>query len=114
MHFFDYTLPEHLIAQHPAAERDAAKLLVVRRAARSIHHHVFRDLPDLLAPGDLVVLNDTKVLPARLVGRREQTGGKWEGLFLRTTEDGLWEMLSQTRGYPAIGTPFVTDTNFRL
>jgi S-adenosylmethionine:tRNA ribosyltransferase-isomerase len=114
MHFFDYHLPEHLIAQHPAAERDAARLLVVRRDTRAIEHRVFRDLPDLLAPGDLLVLNDTRVLPARLVGRRESTGGKWEGLFLRTTEGGLWEMLSQTRGYPEVGTAFVTDTNLRL
>jgi S-adenosylmethionine:tRNA ribosyltransferase-isomerase len=114
MSFFDYHLPEHLIAQHPAAERDAARLLVVRRAPRAIEHRTFRDLPDLLAPGDLVVLNDTKVLPARLVGRREGTGGKWESLFLRTTESGLWEMLAQTRGYPELGTAFVTDTNLRL
>src|SRR5262249_15769425 len=64
----------------------------------SLHHHVFRDLPDLLAPGDLLVLNDTRVLPARLLGRRQRTGGKWEGLFLRQTADGLWELLCQTRG----------------
>jgi len=114
MHFFDYHLPEHLIAQHPAAERDAARLLVVRRDTRTIAHRTFRDLPDLLSPGDLVVLNDTRVLPARLVGRRQSTGGKWEGLFLRTTESGWWEMLAQTRGYPEIGTAFVTDTNLQL
>ena len=111
---FDYALPEHLIAQRPAAERDAARLLVVRRDTRTIHHHVFRDLPDLLTPGDLVVLNDTRVLPARLVGRREATGGKWEALFLRTAESGRWEMLAQTRGYPELGTAFVTDTGLRL
>src|SRR5947209_17369734 len=114
MPFFDYHLPEHLIAQHPAAERDGARLLVVRRDTRSISHHTFRDLPNLLAPGDLVVLNDTRVLPARLIGRRESTGGKWEGLFLRVAEGGLWEMLAQTRGYPEVGTVFVTDTNLRL
>ena len=114
MPFFDYHLPEHLIAQHPAAERDAARLLVVRRDTRAIQHHTFRDLPDLLAPGDLVVLNDTRVLPARLIGRRESTGGKWEGLFLRVAAGGRWEMLAQTRGYPEVGTAFVTDTNLRL
>lgn len=89
-------------------------MLVVRRNTASIAHYTFRDLPDLLAPGDLVVLNDTRVLPARLIGRREHTGGKWEGLFLRTTDSGLWEMLSQTRGYPEVGTAFVTDTGLRL
>lgn len=114
MPFFDYHLPEHLIAQHPAAERDSARLLVVRRDAQTIRHHTFRDLPDLLRPGDLVVLNDTRVLPARVVGRRESTGGKWEGLFLRTAEGGRWEMLAQTRSYPEPGAVFVTDTGLRL
>src|SRR5262249_55863491 len=57
-----------------------------------------RDLPDLLTPGDLLVLNDSRVLPARLLGRRVRTGGKWEGLFLRALPDGTWELLCQTRG----------------
>jgi S-adenosylmethionine:tRNA ribosyltransferase-isomerase len=94
----DYPLPEHLIAQEPASPRDASRLMVVRRADGSLAHHVFRDLPDLLAPGDLLILNDTRVLPARLIGRRESTGGKWEGLFLGAAADGSWEMLCQTRG----------------
>ena len=105
--FFDYDLPDRLIAQHPAARRDESRLLVVRRATGELAHHVFRDLPDLLAPGDIVVLNDTRVLPARVVGRREATGGKWEGLFLRQTEAGLWEMLAQTRGYAPVGERFI-------
>ncbi len=102
-HFFDYILPEHLIAQQPAERRDESRLLVVRREAGTLEHHHFRDLPALLAAGDLLVLNDTKVLPARLVGRREQTGGKWEGLFLRGTASGLWELLAQTRGFTTPG-----------
>ncbi len=113
MHFFDYHLPEHLIAQHPAGWRDESRLLVVRRDSGTLEHRTFRDLPDLLSPGDLLVLNDTKVLPARVVGRREATGGKWEGLFLAES-GGLWEMLAQTRGYPEVGTVFVTDTGLRL
>lgn len=112
MHF-DYTLPEHLIAQHPAARRDESRLLVVRRSSGTLEHRTFRDLPDLLTPGDLLVLNDTKVLPARVVGRRESTGGKWEGLFLREV-GGLWEMLAQTRSYPEPDSAFVTDTGLRL
>ncbi len=107
--FFDYDLPEHLIAQEPAARRDESRLLVVRRAAGALEHRVFRDLPQLLAPGDLLVLNDTKVIPARLIGRRERTGGRWEGLFLRELPDGPWELLSQTRGYPQEGETFVTE-----
>jgi S-adenosylmethionine:tRNA ribosyltransferase-isomerase len=95
---FDFDLrPEH-IAQHPCPERDQSRLLVVNRADQSLAHHVFADLPSLLDPGDLLVLNDTRVLPARLLGRRARTGGKWEGLFLRQTADGCWELLSQTRG----------------
>jgi len=85
---FDYDLPPHLIAQQPLAERDQSRLLVLRRDSGSLIHRVFADLPDLLDPNDLLVLNDTRVLPARLRGRRERTGGKWEGLFLRLEEDG--------------------------
>jgi S-adenosylmethionine:tRNA ribosyltransferase-isomerase len=107
--FLDYDLPPHLIAQEPAADRDAARLLFVDRSTGTLAHHHFRDLPDLLSPGDLLVLNDTRVLPARLVGKREQTGGKWEGLFLRTTPDGLWELLAQTRGHPAVGEVIAID-----
>jgi S-adenosylmethionine:tRNA ribosyltransferase-isomerase len=106
---FDYDLPPHLIAQEPAADRDASRLLVVDRVTQSLAHHHFRDLPDLLSPGDLLVPNDTRVLPARLVGRRERTGGKWEGLFLRQTSDGLWELLAQTRGHPAVGEVIAID-----
>ena len=100
---FDYDLPPHLIAQEPLAERDRSRLLVVRRATGELAHHVFRDLPEPLRPGDLLVLNDTRVLHARLVGRRERTGGRWEGLFLRETPEGLWELLAQTRGYVTEG-----------
>jgi S-adenosylmethionine:tRNA ribosyltransferase-isomerase len=96
--FTDYDLPSRLIAQSPSSERDQARLLVVRRQDATLAHHVFLDLPDLLNPGDLLILNDTRVLSARLLGRRSRTGGKWEGLFLHAHPDGLWELLSQTRG----------------
>src|SRR5437879_170129 len=96
--FFDYDLPPDLIAQEPCAERDRSRLLVVQRSAAHLAHHVFRDLPDLLKAGDLLVLNDTRVVPARLLGRRLRTGGRWEGLFLRQTPAGEWELLCQTRG----------------
>jgi S-adenosylmethionine:tRNA ribosyltransferase-isomerase len=95
---FDFELPPHRIAQHPPSERDQSRLLVVRRADGSLAHHTFHDLPAFLNPGDLLVLNDTRVLTARLLGRRARTGGKWEGLFLRPTADGCWELLCQTRG----------------
>jgi len=98
MDFVDYSLPPHLIAQEPAPERDQSRLLVVHRQKRALSHHRLADLPDLLRPGDLLILNDTRVLPARLLGRRKRTGGKCEGLFLRSLPDGSWEMLCQTRG----------------
>src|SRR5262245_10749552 len=97
--FFDYDLPEELIAQMPAARRDAARLLVVHRESGRLDHRTVADLPALLSQGDLLVLNDTKVLPARLIGTREATGGKWEGLFLREPEPGVWELMAKTRGY---------------
>ncbi|MFL5329341.1 MAG: tRNA preQ1(34) S-adenosylmethionine ribosyltransferase-isomerase QueA [Gemmataceae bacterium] len=101
--FLDYELPSELIAQHPAEPRDAARLLVVRRDSNAVEHRHVRDLPELLAPNDLLVINDTRVLPARLLGRRSKTGGKWEGLYLGTSADGCWEMLSQTRGILDVG-----------
>ncbi|MGH9678114.1 MAG: S-adenosylmethionine:tRNA ribosyltransferase-isomerase, partial [Candidatus Acidiferrum sp.] len=105
----DYDLPAHLIAQHPAAERDGARLLTVSRGAAVVGHHVFRDLPELLRPGDLLVLNDTRVLPARLVGKRARTDGRWEGLFVRATAEGAWELLCQTRGRPTMGEIILVD-----
>src|SRR5438552_13185974 len=95
---FEYDLPEHLIAPQPVAERDQSRLLVVRRSTGAIEHHVFQDLPELLKPGDLLVLNDTRVVAARLIGRRARTGGKWEGRFRRQAPGGLWELLCPTRG----------------
>jgi S-adenosylmethionine:tRNA ribosyltransferase-isomerase len=100
---FDYELPAHLIAQEPADPRDHARLLVLQRYDGSINHRRFYDLPELLSSGDLLILNDTRVLPARLIGKRAATCGKWEGLFLRLLADGIWEMLCQTGGKPRPG-----------
>jgi S-adenosylmethionine:tRNA ribosyltransferase-isomerase len=107
---FDYALPEELIAQEPAARRDASRLLVLRRASGEVGHHTFSDLPDLLSPDDLLVLNDTRVVAARLVGTRRATGGKWEGLFVREHAGGLWELLLQTRGKLAAGETLLAGT----
>jgi S-adenosylmethionine:tRNA ribosyltransferase-isomerase len=96
--FFDYHLPPEFIAQAPLAERDQSRLLVVRRATQSIEHRIFLELPELLNAGDLLVLNDTRVVPARLVGKRARTGGRWEGLFLRELPNRTWEILSKSRG----------------
>ena len=100
---YDYELPRQLIAQEPLANRADARLLVVDRAAGSIGHSHVRDLPELLEPHDLLILNDTRVVPARLIGYRTATGGHWEGLFLRVDEQGLWHVLARSRGKMAIG-----------
>jgi S-adenosylmethionine:tRNA ribosyltransferase-isomerase len=101
---YDYQLPPELIAQESLADRAAARLLVVDRATGALSHRQIRDLPEILRPGDLVVVNDTRVVPARLIGRREKTGGRWEGLFLRVDQaSGAWQLLASTRGRPEIG-----------
>jgi len=94
---FDYHLPPERIAQAPARPRDASRLLVLERASGEVSHHRFRDLPDLLRPDDLLVLNDTRVIPAALAARRA-TGGRIGGCFLRTLGDGRWEVLLSGRG----------------
>ena len=90
----DYRLPEELIAQSPAAERDASRLLVLRAETGALEHRVFRDLPSLLEPGDLLVVNDAAVFPARLDLRRS-TGGRFDALLLEPdAADPLrWEAL---------------------
>jgi len=95
---YNYELPEELIAQRPTDRRDASRLMLVDRRSQSISHHRFFDLPDLLTAGDLLVRNNTRVVPARLYGLRTATGGKWEGLFLRDEEQGRWRIIGQTRG----------------
>jgi S-adenosylmethionine:tRNA ribosyltransferase-isomerase len=100
---YDYPLPAELIAQAPLPQRDASRLLVVRRESGTLSHHGIRDLPELLQPGDCLVLNNSRVLPARLFGVRTKTGGKWEGLFLSTNSAGQWRLIGQTRGWIELG-----------
>ncbi len=95
---YDYALPPELIASAPLAERDASRLLVVNRAEQSITHAMFRDLPRYLQAGDLLVVNETRVVPAKLRGVRAATGGKWEGLFLGIEGATHWRLIGQTRG----------------
>jgi S-adenosylmethionine:tRNA ribosyltransferase-isomerase len=106
---FNFELPNDLIAQHPAEPRDRSRLMVVRRRSGTIEHRRFRDVSEILAPGDLLVRNNTKVIPARLLGQRESTGGTWEGLFLRQRVDGSWEILAKTRGKPTLGERFLVE-----
>jgi S-adenosylmethionine:tRNA ribosyltransferase-isomerase len=95
---YDYSLPRELIAQHPLLRRSDARLMIVRRASGQIEHSHIRHLPEFLKADDCLVFNDTKVIPARLVGRRDRTNARWTGLFLSADEHGVWQVLSKTRG----------------
>jgi len=96
----DYALPADLIAQEPAEPRSSARLLVYDRATREIRHRTFADLPDELEPDDLVVVNDTRVLAARIHARRA-TGGAVELLLLERRRDGAWDALARPARVPA-------------
>ena len=95
---YDYTLPPELIAQHPLPDRSEARLMVVDRQSGTIRHRHVADLPELLRAEDAIVVNDTRVVPAKLVGTREKTSGRWDGLFLDANPKGHWRLLSKTRG----------------
>jgi S-adenosylmethionine:tRNA ribosyltransferase-isomerase len=90
---FDYDLPPAYIAQHPVEPRDSAKLLVLHRASGTIEHRIFRDIADYLTPADVLVMNTTRVIPARLHAIKDQTGGKVEVLLLRQIDKLLWHAL---------------------
>ena len=89
---FNYDLPEELIAQHPYDKRDEARLMVLDRKSEKIEHKIFRDIIDYLDYGDCLVINNTKVLPARLYGTKE-TGAKVEFLLLKRLEGDIWEVM---------------------
>lgn len=92
---FDYHLPPELIAQTPVEPRDSSRLMVLSRGGGSIAHRRFSELDELLRGGDVLVFNDSRVLPARLMGHKADTGGKVELLLLRRLEPGLWEALAK-------------------
>lgn len=94
----DYDLPESLIATRPAEPRDSARMLVMRRSGGEIEHRHVRDLHEYLGPGDLMIFNNTKVIPARFLGRRLDTGGKVEGLYLDSLSDGSWQVMLRSNG----------------
>jgi S-adenosylmethionine:tRNA ribosyltransferase-isomerase len=99
---FDYELPPQRIAAFPAEPRDSSRLLILDRNSGALQHDHFRNLPHHLKAGDVLVVNDTRVLPARLLGCRTKTAGRWEGLFLRADGE-RWELMTKTRGKPEPG-----------
>ncbi len=90
---FYYDLPEELIAQDPLEDRSSSRLLVLDKETGETSHHVFKEIVNYLNPGDCLVINDTKVIPARLIGAREGTGAKIEVLLLKRGADDVWETL---------------------
>ena len=90
---FDYELPEELIAQDPIPDRSASRLLVLDKKTGAIRHRVFREIVSELVPGDCLVLNNTRVIPARLMGVKEETGAGIEVLLLKRQQDDIWETL---------------------
>lgn len=104
---FDYHLPADRIAQSPLQQRDASRLLIVDRGARVFHHTQFSQIGKYLPDDALLVLNDTKVIPARLIGNKSGTGGKIELLLIREKEPDTWEVLAKPRRSLHIGTHIV-------
>ena len=104
---FDYHLPAELIAQEPALERSRSRLMLVHRATGAISHYHANDLPSLLQKGDQMVLNDTRVIPARLFGKKTKTGGKVEVLFIEESEKNTWQAFLHSSGRPKVGDSFL-------
>lgn len=90
---FDYELPEELIAQDPIEDRSSSRLLMLDKKTGAIEHHIFRDIIDALNPGDCLVINNTRVIPARLLGVKEDTGAAIEVLLLKRRDNDIWETL---------------------
>lgn len=104
---FDFNLPESLIAQTPLKNRSDSRLMVLNKETGDLEHTVFKNITDYLQPGDCLVLNDTKVLPARLFGIKEDTGAKIEVLLLKQIEDDRWETLVKPAKRIKIGSEIV-------
>ncbi|MGG5462566.1 tRNA preQ1(34) S-adenosylmethionine ribosyltransferase-isomerase QueA [Clostridium sp. B9] len=103
---FYFDLPEELIAQYPLEKRDSSRLMVVDKETGEIEHRRFHDILEYLKEGDTLVLNNTRVLPARLIGAKEETGGKIEFLLLKRIEGDKWECLAKPGRRAKVGTVF--------
>ena len=104
---FYFELPKELIAQHPLEKRDESRLMILNKKSGEVEHRVFKDIIDYLNPGDCLVLNDTRVMPARLYGAKEGSGGKMEFLLLKRYEDDIWETLVKPGKRGRVGAKFV-------
>ncbi len=107
LHDFDYYLPEELIAQHPIEKRDMSRLMVLDKETGEIEHKLFMDIINYLNEGDCLVLNNTRVIPARLLGEKEGTGGKIEFVLLKRVEGDKWEVILRPGKKAKPGSRFV-------
>ena len=103
---FNYELPEELIAQTPITKRDESRLMVLDRTSKKIEHKIFKDIINYLKPGDVLVRNNTKVIPARIYGKKE-TGANVEFLLLNNIEGDIWETIVRPGNKLHIGTKVI-------
>lgn len=109
---FDYDLPEELIAQDPLEDRSSSRLMVLDKKTGEVSHHVFKEIVKYLRPGDCLVLNNTKVIPARLFGVKEGTMAKIEILLLKRRQNDVWETLVKPGKKAKPGTKIIFVTDF--
>ncbi|MGB4730316.1 MAG: tRNA preQ1(34) S-adenosylmethionine ribosyltransferase-isomerase QueA [Candidatus Hydrothermia bacterium] len=114
LELFDYDLPSELIAQEPLKERDQAKMLVLNKKDDKIIHSHFYELPHFLKPGDLVIINKTRVIKARLVAKAEDTGGKLEIFFLESISRNIFKAMVHSRKKARVGRTFIVGEECRL
>ena len=112
---FDYQLPKELIAQRPLKDRDQCRLMILDRQEKSIEQKKFYDVLEYLKPGDCIVMNDSKVIPARIFGVKESTGAKIEFLLIKRIEGDLWETMVRPGKRLKVGdwVSFTDDGSFR-
>ena len=103
---FYYDLPEKLIAQSPSEKRDECRLMVVDRSSEDVSHKIFKDVIDYLRPEDILVVNSSKVIPARIIGKTDKTGGDIELLLLKNLGEGKWETLVRPGKRAKVGASF--------
>lgn len=109
---FNYDLPKELIAQVPIKNRDESRLMVLNKNKKTIEHKIFRDILNYLKPGDCLVRNNTKVIPARLYGKKLETGANVEFLLLKRLEDDVWEVMVKPGKKLMPGTKVVFGNTF--
>lgn len=109
---FDYDLPKHMIAQHPSEKRDHSKLMILEREHEAIRHHIFHEIKDELGKNDVLVINDTKVIPARLLGVKKDTDALIEVLLLKELKKDIWEAMTKPARRVKLGT--IIDVGGRI